>query len=386
MSQNLSFQLSESLKNVQNLNIDLSTQEDAMKKLRDENNELREKIRKLNVSLDNVNGDNQNLQSKLGIIQQDMDGLKSNTSRLLGENAGLEKVLNVKAELEDHKVEAAEKVLDLASKKGVKKIKIITEDEEDENSSNETIEGESNEIEKVVEKNIKKMTKENKDELKPILEVLSNVAGPSTDSKLILKNDSSEIIFRVNENVEDEDFDTKAKSSTETSQSLSNVPSVLIKEYEKKNASITGTAVLNKTKSNSNADSQQTLDSNKSHADAKIDLESATILENNSSNFRPKLNTTIKLDFDTPSKKNNDNKLAEINMEMKNTKKAIRKLKRFGKILKQADVERKSREETGGGGNEMEASENDERGIINAKEASHQIAKIVKVLPNLVEI
>ena len=43
-----------------------------------------------------------------------MDGLKSNTSRLLGENAGLEKVLNVKAELEDHKVEAAEKVLDLA--------------------------------------------------------------------------------------------------------------------------------------------------------------------------------------------------------------------------------------------------------------------------------
>jgi len=117
MSQNLSFQLSESLKNVQNLNVDLSTQEDAMNKLRGENNELKEQIRKLNVSLDNVNGDNQNLQSKLGIIQQDMDGLKSNTSRLLGENAGLEKVLNVKAELEDHKVEAAEKVLDLASKK-----------------------------------------------------------------------------------------------------------------------------------------------------------------------------------------------------------------------------------------------------------------------------
>ena len=89
MSQNLSFQLSESLKNVQNLNVDLSTQEDAMNKLRDENNELREQIRQLNVSLDNVNGDNENLQSKLGIIQQDMDGLKSNTSRLLGENAGL---------------------------------------------------------------------------------------------------------------------------------------------------------------------------------------------------------------------------------------------------------------------------------------------------------
>merc|ERR1712136_291387 len=103
-----------------------------------------------------------------------------------------------------------------------------------------------------------------------------------------------------------------------------------------------------------------------------------TIPENKSSNFRPKLNTNINLDFDTASKKNNDNKLAEINMEMKNTKKAIRKLKRFGKILKQADVERESKEETGGGGgNERYASENDERGIINAKEASHQIAKIV---------
>ena len=218
----------------------MSTQEDAMNKLRDENNELREKIRKLNVSLDNVNGDNQNLQSKLGIIQQDMDGLKSNTSRLLGENAGLEKVLNVKAELEDHKVEAAEKVLDLASKKGVKKIKIITEDEEDENSSNETIEGVSNEIEKVVEKNIKKMTKENKDELKPILEVLSNVARPSTDSKLTQKNDSSEFIIRVTENVEDKDIDTETKSSPETSQSLSNVTSESIKEHEKKNANTTG--------------------------------------------------------------------------------------------------------------------------------------------------
>jgi len=271
-------------------------------------------------------------------------------------------------------------------KKGVKKIKIVTEDEEDENSSTETIEGVSNEIEKVVEKNIKKMTKENKDELKPILEVLSNVARPSTDSKLTQKNDSSEFIIRVTENVEDKDIDTETKSSPETSQSLSNVTSGLIKEHEKKNANTTGSAFLNKTKSNLNAAAQQALDSNKSRADAKMDYENATIPENKSSNFRPKLNTNVNLDFDTASKKKNDNKLAEINMEMKNTKKAIRKLKRFGKILKQADVERESKEETGGGGNEKYASENDERGIINAKEASHQIAKIVKVLPNLVEV
>merc|ERR1712018_563630 len=92
-SQNLSLQLSESLKDIQSLNDVLSKRDDTMHHLKVENKDLKDQISKLNVSLDNVNGDNQNLQSKLGIIQHDMDGLKSNTTRLLGENAGLEKVL-----------------------------------------------------------------------------------------------------------------------------------------------------------------------------------------------------------------------------------------------------------------------------------------------------
>ena len=87
----------------------ITSKEEQINQLIKENQRLNDQIGKLNSSLSNITDDKQVLQNQLGHIQKDMDGLKSNTSRLMGENQGLEKVLNVKAELEGHKIEAAEK-------------------------------------------------------------------------------------------------------------------------------------------------------------------------------------------------------------------------------------------------------------------------------------
>ena len=384
-SQNLSLQLTESLRNIQSMNDALSKRNDSMEQLKVENKDLKDQIRKLNVSLDNVNGDNQNLQSKLGIIQHDMDGLKSNTSRLLGENAGLEKVLNVKAEFEDNKVEAAEKVLDLASKKGIKKIKIITEDEEDDNFSNETVEEATKEIEEVVERNIRKMAKQNNEKLKPILDVLSKVAESSTRSTLSQNDNIFETLFSTKRAGADTNFESEHATSTKLPESNPKGSLMEIKPTEDINIMLQNGTVDKKSKSNKNELDIQ-LSSN--YTDEKNNLlRPLTPRSNvNASSIVPTPSATPKLENGRRTNDNNENKLAEINMAMKNTKKAIKKLKQFGKILKEVDVEKESKEETGGGGIEFEDTENNDHGAINAKEASHQIAKIVKELPNLVKI
>lgn len=82
----------------------------------------------------------------------------------------------------------------------------------------------------------------------------------------------------------------------------------------------------------------------------------------------------------------NENTLAEINTAMKSTKKKIRKLKQSGQILTDINVDPKSEKRNGGSGDLFADKENNDHGAINAKEASQQIAKIVKELPNLVKI
>ena len=75
----------------------------------------------------------------------------------------------------------------------------------------------------------------------------------------------------------------------------------------------------------------------------------------------------------------------ELNAAMINTKKKIMKLKRFGQILKNATVEKKPKHIAEGGGQVFSETEDNIHGIIDAKEASHKIAKIVKELPNLIK-
>ena len=63
--------------------------------------------------------DKKALKGQLGTIKHDVDGLKSNTSRLEGEKRGLQEVLKVKTKLEEEKIEEAKKVIDLATFTGI---------------------------------------------------------------------------------------------------------------------------------------------------------------------------------------------------------------------------------------------------------------------------
>ena len=104
--------------------------------------------------------------------------------------------------------------------------------------------------------------------------------------------------------------------------------------------------------------------------------------------------TTAPSNFTTPSllpqvnhsADDTTRKQTSIDSAMENTKNEIKKLKKFGEILKNASIEQKSNkadeekkillDEKGNAKNEAE---------MTAKQASHQIAKIVKELPNLVK-
>ena len=98
----------------------LVNQKNETTQLQLENTKLKSQIMELQMRLSNLSGDKIVLQNQLGVIQQDMDGLKSNTSRLLGEKEGLQQVLKAKTKLEGHKIQAAKQVLDLASKSDIK--------------------------------------------------------------------------------------------------------------------------------------------------------------------------------------------------------------------------------------------------------------------------
>jgi hypothetical protein len=390
ISQNFSIQLVESRKNIGKLRSTLSTREQSITQLNSENEKLKSQVRELNSSLNNVNGDKQVLQNKLGVIQVDMDGLKSNTSRLLVENAGLEKVLNVKEKLEDRKIEAAEQVLDLASKKGIKKIRIITDDEDIENDSvsNETLENDTKEIEKVVEKNIRKMAKSNKDKLKPILDVLSKKSTPDVNSSFKLDNIFFEDTSQSGEDGSDKDTTRKQKNSSGVLQLDDLSFSKQHEIFPRSGIKFASTDKHNIAPSNINIGTNT------------LDLK--TTEENNQSEFitESPLNLKSKLGL-LPSKltpesmppfnvqqvvHKNENTLAEINTAMKSTKKKIRKLKQSGQILTDINVDPKSEKRNGGSGDLFADKENNDHGAINAKEASQQIAKIVKELPNLVKI
>ena len=381
LSQNFSNQLFLSRKTMKNLETIITSKEEQINQLIKENQRLNDQIGKLNSSLSNITDDKQVLQNQLGHIQKDMDGLKSNTSRLMGENQGLEKVLNVKAELEGHKIEAAEKVLDLASKKGVKKIKIITDDEdlEDEDtSSNESVENDTKEIEKVVEKNIRKMAKNNKDKLKPILDVLSKTPSEVPDSETTLKENQGDRDGSSNDPTE-----RKAVKSM-----MSEKSSNLLKENKMVTANQTFSISNNVKRNKTLVDSQSSQKENSSIEEA----ETPFVFKFNQFTAQ---NTTEPSNFTTPSllpqvnhsADDNTRKQASIDSAMENTKNEIKKLKKFGEILKNASIEQKSN-------NADEENKNllDEKGNtkneakMTAKQASHQIAKIVKELPNLVKV
>lgn len=66
-----------------------------------QNRELRTQLKELHQRLDNVTNSKIYLEGQLGKVKTDLDGLKSNTSRLEGEKKGLEKVLEVKKEEDD---------------------------------------------------------------------------------------------------------------------------------------------------------------------------------------------------------------------------------------------------------------------------------------------
>ena len=61
---------------------------------------LRGQVEELRQRLSNITHSKLDLEGQLGRVKTDLDGLKSNTSRLEGEKKGLEKVLEVKAEVE----------------------------------------------------------------------------------------------------------------------------------------------------------------------------------------------------------------------------------------------------------------------------------------------
>ena len=72
---------------------------------------------------------------------------------------------------------------------------------------------------------------------------------------------------------------------------------------------------------------------------------------------------------------------------MENTKNEIKKLKKFGEILKNASIEQKSNNADGENKNLLDEKGNTKNEAkMTAKQASHQIAKIVKELPNLVKV
>ena len=387
LSQNISFELAESRKAARIMKKDLSTREESLSQLKLENKELKNQIMKLNSSLTHVNGDKIVLEDKLGTIQQDMDGLKSNTSRLLGENAGLEKVLNVKAELEDHKIEAAEQVLDLASKKGIKKIKIITDDEdnEEDSTSNETMENVTKEIEKVVEKNIRKMAKSDKEKLKPILDVLSKTSMPSTKSSLKANDNLVDQLLEPDEEKSEDSIKTKLKNG---SQLLILKRPVHLKKHDKLSQKLgIEFPEIEKDNRTPNVIKENVLDLQLSTTNnkSKDGEEQSSISKNNATNLVLDTTSAPRIDVNEGPRVNN-NKLDEIHAEMKNTKKKINKLQKFGEILKNASVEKSPNKVSGGGGDVFADKENNDHGAINAKEASHQIAKIVKELPNLVKI
>ncbi len=65
-----------------------------------QNRLLRGQVEELRQRLSNITHSKLDLEGQLGRVKTDLDGLKSNTSRLEGEKKGLEKVLEVKAEVE----------------------------------------------------------------------------------------------------------------------------------------------------------------------------------------------------------------------------------------------------------------------------------------------
>ena len=380
MSQNVTMQLAHSRKASKNLRNNILIREEFVTQLQLENNRLKDKVLKLNLSLSNVNGDNRVLQNQLGVIQQDVDGLKSNTTRLLGENAGLEKVLHAKKELEDHKIEAAEKVIDLASNKNIKKIKIITakDETEDDDESNETIEDETKEIEKIVEKNIRKMTKRNKEKLKPILEAFSKSSVAIAKPSLKDNNESGDKSFESEEGLLAGHTNTKPKNTSHIS--LMDALPFIIGH---------GTSPEQRKRIPDTSRNSPNSQFGKSPNKPKENVKSLVELKNNSNVHS--LTSTL-LPFETTNINDNthvdQNNILDTDIQtaMINTKKKIKKLKQFGQILKNATAKNKSKNVGGGSGKVFGDTESNIHGIIDAKEASHQIAKLVKELPNLVKL
>lgn len=126
---------------------DLLAKDNLTTLLQANNTELAKQVELLSHNLNNVTYDKQTLESQLGQVKQDFDGLKSNTSRLEGEKKGLEQVLKVKTTLDDDRIETANQVIGLATAgKAKKKLNLLESSDED-----------NEKIEKVVEKSIKKL-------------------------------------------------------------------------------------------------------------------------------------------------------------------------------------------------------------------------------------
>ena len=125
---------------------------------------LRGELEKLDWQLNNVTSSKLDLEGQLGKVKTDLDGLKSNTSRLEGEKKGLEKVLEVKGVVDDDVLtENSKKTRKDFLKKQKKKLKLRHEDEsEEEEEQNESSKSglkdlEKKSIEKIVKEHIEKL-------------------------------------------------------------------------------------------------------------------------------------------------------------------------------------------------------------------------------------
>lgn len=125
---------------------------------------LRGELEKLDWQLNNVTSSKLDLEGQLGKVKTDLDGLKSNTSRLEGEKKGLEKVLEVKGVVDDDVLtENSKKTRKDFLKKQKKKLKLRHEDEsEEEEEQNESSKSGLKDIEK---KSIEKIVKEHIEKL-----------------------------------------------------------------------------------------------------------------------------------------------------------------------------------------------------------------------------
>ena len=222
------------------------------------------------------------------------------------------------------------------------------------------------------------MAKNNKDKLKPILDVLSKTPSDMPDSETTLKENKGDRDGSSNES-------TKRK---EVKSMMSDKSSNLLQKNKIVTANQTFSISNNVKRNNSLVDSQSSQKENSSIEEAetpfvfKFNQFTAQNTSQPSQFTTPSLLPQVNHDVDE-----NTSKQANIDSAMENTKNEIKKLKKFGEILKNASIEQKSN-------NADEENKNllDEKGNakneakMTAKQASHQIAKIVKELPNLVKV